>query len=113
MNGVLDSIRFTPERKALEDIMERFGLEPIISHYEQSGGLRSIRDVVLGTQVKLSRVMSPRLSALLDEAQTAVQWKPPVDLFVAAEASINAFAVYSLDDTPHIVSLTSSLVERM
>ena len=72
--------------------MERFGLEPIISHYEQSGGLRSIRDVVLGTQVKLSRVMSPRLSALLDEAQTAVQWKPPVDLFVAAEASINAFA---------------------
>jgi Zn-dependent protease with chaperone function len=104
---------FAPEREVLQQIMERFNLNQLISQFEESGGLRSYRDLFLGTQLKISPLMSPRLFELLAEVREILQFEPEVDLFILADASINAGAVYSLDEGPHIVSLTSSMVERM
>ncbi len=60
MNPVLDAMRFAPERDALNQVMTKYGLGPIMVDYEQRGGVRSMRDLVLGTQLKLSAYLSPR-----------------------------------------------------
>ena len=113
MTKMLDTMRFTPEQEKLQGIMLRFGLEPLLAHFEREGGLGSLRDYVLGTQLKLSPAIAPRMFSLLSDVRSRLHYEQPVDLFVGASHDINAFAVHSLDHAPHIVSLTSSLVERM
>ena len=109
----LDQMRFAPERQIIEHLIERFELEPILSHFEIEGGIKSIRDTILSNQLKLTRTMAPRLATALEEVCATLHYSEPVDLFVAENANINAFAVYSLDHTPHIIVLTSRLIERM
>ena len=113
MNAVLDAMRFAPEHNTLDEMMQRFGLEPILSNFEQSGGLSSMRDVVLGSNLKLSKMLSPRVFNLLADVRQRLDYQEPVDVFVSADASINAAAIYSLDETPHMIVLTSSLLERV
>src|SRR5437870_7992274 len=110
---MLDTLRFAPEREKLKALMERFRLEPLISNAERNGGLRSLRDGVLGTELKLSPAISPRIFSLLTKVRSELHYYHPIDLFVRADASINAFAIHSLERSPHIISLTSSLVEKM
>lgn len=93
--------------------MQRYGLERLIAHFEREGGLRPVRDYILGTQLKLSPEIAPRIFHLLGEVRTRLHYQAPIDLFVGADHDINAVAVYSLDQTPHIISLTSGLVEIM
>lgn len=109
---LIDRARLASEQKMLYEIIGRFGLEPILANYEEKE-LPSFRDHVLGTCLKLSSRMSPRLFALLEEVRAKLEYKEPVDLFVKADADINAYAMYSHDSFPNIVVLTSSLVERM
>jgi len=75
--------------------------------------VKSIRDGILSTHLKLTRTMAPRLFGAVDSVCRALQYGGPVDLFVTEDSNINAFAVYSLDNTPHIIVLTSRLIERM
>ncbi|MDW8345191.1 MAG: M48 family metallopeptidase [Verrucomicrobiae bacterium] len=113
MSAILDKMRFAPEKEALDSFMERFGLEPILRHFEESGGLSSFRDAILGAHLKLSPTLSPRVFELLDDVTSALGFTEPVDVFVAEDASINAVAVHALDGMPHMIVLTSSLLERM
>ena len=90
-----------------------FELEPILSHFEREGGIKSIRDRILSRQLKLTPRLAPRLATLLDEVRRALGYVEPVDLFVVESAEINALAVHSRDQMPHIISLSSRLIERM
>jgi hypothetical protein len=109
----LNQMRFAPEQQKIDALMEAFELEPILRHFEQEGGVKSIRDGILGTHLRLTSTMAPRLISDLDNVCLALQYNEPVDLFVAEDAAINAFAIYSLDSTPHVIVLTSRLIERM
>jgi uncharacterized tellurite resistance protein B-like protein len=75
--------------------------------------LRLVRDAVFETDLQISEVMSPRLFGLLNGVRSKLKFEEPVDLFVHADASINASAIYSHDELPHMIILTSSLIERM
>ena len=110
----LDEIRFSPERQLLDTLTERFGLEILIDHFVDSGGVRPLYDLVLGSQLRLTPVLAPRLCSLLDEVRAALAFDEPIELFVAQEASVNASAISALGPgQPHVLSLTSALVERM
>ena len=110
---LLDKIRLAPEQMELKAAMDRFNLGPVISKFEQTGGLRSVRDAVLATDLQISDVMSPRLFNLLHGVRSMLKFEEPINLFVHADASINASAIYSHDGLPHMIVLTSSLIERM
>ena len=112
-DGILHKMRFAPEQQAIDKLIQTFDLDPILSHFEREGGVKSIRDGILSSHLKLTSTMAPRLSTALKEACRSLEFDAPVDLFVAEDANINAYAVYSLDHTPHIIVLTSRLIERM
>lgn len=111
--GPLARIRFAPEQEKLAAVMAQFELERILMQFEQSDGMTAYRQHLLGTQVRFSETLSPRLFGLLNQVKQCIQFSARVELFVAADPMINAFAVHALDGGPHVVSLTSSLVERM
>lgn len=112
-SALLENIRYAPEKEKLAGAMAQFDIEKHLQQFEQSGEMSAFRQHILGTQMRLSATLSPRLFGLLEEVKKAIEFDAPVELFVAAEPTVNAFAVHSLDDTPHVVSLTSSLVEKM
>ena len=91
----------------LKAAVDRFNLGPVISNFEQTGGLRLVRDAVFATDLQISEVMSPRLFRLLNGVRSRLKFEEPVDLFVHADASINASAIYSHDELPHMIILTS------
>ena len=110
----LDSIRFEPEKTLVEELFERFSLEAIVLNYEQSGEGEPAREMVLSTQLRLTPLLAPRLCRLFEEVKTRLQFLEPVELFVQSNSDINGFSLHSLSaDKPHIVSLTSGMIERM
>lgn len=113
-SGLLAKIRFRSEKALSEEIFERYGLADLLRHHEESGALADTYDFILSTQLRLTPILSPRLCSLAEEVRQSLQFDQPVDLFVSPDAAVNAAAMYSLGEgRPHVLSLTSGLVERM
>ncbi len=110
--SLINQARLGPERILLYDIIGRFRLEPMLVHYEEEE-LDTVREQVLGTCLKLSTGLSPRLFTLLEQVRAKLEYHEPLDLFVEADANINAYAIHAINRSPHTVVLTSSLIERM
>jgi hypothetical protein len=114
MTTLLDTIRFPAEGQLILELFDRFGLEAIIDHYEASGQAGAHYEMVMSTQLRLTPILAPRLCSILEEVSERLDFREPIELFVEADAGVNAFALHSLSkDTPHVVSLTSGMVERM
>lgn len=111
---MLDPIRFGPERALIGELFERFGLGVLIDHFVESGGVRSMYDAVLASELRLTRMIAPRLMGLLDAAREKLAFDEPLEMFVGQDPQVNAAAMHRMsDDEPHVLSLTSALVERM
>ena len=114
MNAVLDPIRFRPEQALIDSLFERFGLDVLIDHYVETGGVRGLYEAVMASELRLTRVVAPRLVALLDRAREKLKFDEPLEMFVGQNPQVNAAAMHRIsDEEPHVVSLTSALVERM
>lgn len=110
----LDSVRFAPERDLIASLTERFGLDVLVDHFVGSGGVRSAYDEVLGSKLRLTATLAPRLIAVLDEARRTLGFSEPIELFVGQEAMVNASSMHAISPgEPHVIELTSALVERM
>lgn len=110
----LDIIRFEPEKVLIEELFERFTLEAIVQNYETSGEGEPARELVLSTQLRLTPLLAPRLCALFDEVKVRLRFEESAELFVQSHSDVNGFSLYTLTpDKPHIVSLTSGMIERM
>lgn len=114
MSSVLDPIRFGPERDLIGSLFDRFGLDVVIDHFVESGGVRSMYDAVLASELRLTRMIAPRLMDLLDAAREKLAFDEPLEMFVGQNPQVNAAAMHRISgDEPHVLSLTSALVERM
>jgi hypothetical protein len=110
----LQKIRFQPEADLINALFDRYGLEGIVQHYVASGRASSMRTMMLATQLRLTRMLSPRLHGLFKECRKTVGFDNEVELYVVNNSDINAFALHaSSENEPHIVSVTSGTVERM
>jgi hypothetical protein len=106
--------RFTGELMLLDQLNRQFGLEAIIGHHEASGGTQSTREMILSECLRITPMLSPRLCGLLKEVQSELGFHQPLELFVQANPTINAFVLHSIhEEQPHMMILTSQLVERM
>ncbi len=111
---MLDPIRFGPERDLIGSLFDRFGLDVVIDHFVESGGVRSMYDAVLASELRLTRMIAPRLMDLLDAAREKLAFDEPLEMFVGQNPQVNAAAMHRMSgDEPHVLSLTSALVERM
>jgi uncharacterized tellurite resistance protein B-like protein len=111
---LLANIRFEPERALLETLFARYGLDVLIDHFVESGGARPMYDLILGSHLRLTPLLAPRLVSLLDEVKQTLGFEEPIELFVGQDAEVNAGAMPALGaDLPHVITLTSALVERM
>lgn len=110
----LAPIRFSHEKALIDGLFERFGLEVLINHFVDSGGVRSAYDAVLGEKLRLTPLLAPRLTGLLEEARKVLGFDEALELFVGQDPVVNASAMHAIGpNEPHVLELTSALVERM
>jgi uncharacterized tellurite resistance protein B-like protein len=108
----MDAARLDAERALRDTLVDRYGLEALLQHFEGVGGVRSIHDALLSTQLRLTALLAPRLWGLLEDVRHTLGFNEPVQLFVRGDAELNAFALHAAGPgQPHVVSLTSGLVE--
>ena len=102
-NSLIHSIRFGPEKDLIDDIVGRFQLEAVLQQFETSDRIMSFYDEILGSQLRLTPVLAPRLCSLLEEAREKTGFQERVDLFVVEDAEIQAYAVPSTaEDAPSL-----------
>jgi hypothetical protein len=111
--SLLDHLRYPREEQLLALLFDRFGLDALVDHHLESGEANPWREVLLGSQLRLTPLLSPRLFGLLGEVVAILGFEEPVDLFVAPSAEINAFSIHGFGGHPHAISLHSGLIERM
>ena len=110
----LDCVRFSVERDLIELLYERYGLEDVLRRFFEQEPSAPWYELVVSQQVRLTPLIAPRLTGLLDTVCKRVDFDEPVELFVEPSADINGFALHAVSSgKPHVVSLTSGLVERM
>lgn len=110
----LTPIRFGHEKTLIDGLFARFGLEVLIDHFVSSGGVRSAYDAILGEKLRLTPLLAPRLVGLLDEVRKTLAFDEPLELFVGQDPVVNASAMHAISASePHVLELTSALVERM
>ncbi|MCP4675316.1 MAG: M48 family metalloprotease [Deltaproteobacteria bacterium] len=110
----LDKYRFAPEKDLLEELFERYELDTPVQHYLETGELTTHVQAVWSEQLHISDTLSPRLCSLLDEVKQSLKFEDDVDLFVAAAPELNAFTIPGLtEESDHVISMTSGIVERM
>ncbi|MFT7518902.1 MAG: Zn-dependent protease with chaperone function [Kiritimatiellia bacterium] len=112
-NSPLSRIRYAPERTLIELLFERYGLEDVLRRYLERQTSAPWYELVTSSQVRLTPLIAPRLTGLLAEVKAELGFDEPIDLFVEPSAEINGFALHAIQERPHIVSVTSGLVERM
>ncbi len=113
MTALMERIRYQPEQTLIQELFERYDLAELIAHHEAEAGAAA-HEYVLGTQLRLTPILAPRLVGLLQEVKERLDFDEDTELFVQADASVNAFAIHTLaEGLPHMVSMTSGLVELM
>ena len=109
----LNRIRFGPERDLIDLLFDRFGLAAILDHFETAGEVIPYWEYILGTQLRLTPLLAPRLIDLLTEVCARLGFTEPIDLFVQESSEINGFSLHSMRGRPHVISVNSGMVERM
>lgn len=110
----LDCVRFSTERELIELLYDRYGLDEVLRRYLEQQTAAPWYEMVVTRQMRLSPLIAPRLTGLLDTVRTKLDFEEPVELFVEPNAAINGFALHRISEKkPHVISVTSGLVERM
>jgi Zn-dependent protease with chaperone function len=110
----LDRVRFSTERELIDLLYERYGLDEVLRRFFEQQPSAPWYELVVSQQVRLTPLIAPRLTGLLDEVCQRLDFDEPVELFVEPSADINGFALHRISTgKPHVISLTSGLVERM
>jgi len=112
MARAFEELRFKPEHQLIDELFDRFGIEDLIRHYEKEQAGPHY-EYVMSSQLQLTPLLAPRLCGLLDQVCEGLDFAEPLELYVASDPNVNAFALHSLgEDQPHVLSVTSGLVER-
>lgn len=111
-----EHIRVDAERVFTDDIARLFNadvLEPIIREAQVESKENPYLAVLRGHSFKVSAELAPRIHAVCRTVLERLQFTENVEFFIESSASLNCGAMHRLeDDQPHLVVMTSALVER-
>jgi uncharacterized tellurite resistance protein B-like protein len=111
-----EHIRVDAERIFTDDIARLFNadvLEPIIREAQVESQDNPMLAVLRGHSFKVTAELAPRIHAVCSTVLERLQFTEAVEFFIESSANLNGGAMHRLeDDQPHLIVLTSGLIER-
>jgi len=111
-----ERIRVAQEKEFSEELRLLFNadiIEGIIREGKVESGENWMLAAMHGHGLKISAALAPRVHAICQAVESALQFDEPVEYFVHGDPSLNCSAMpRSEDDQPHLVIINSGLLER-
>jgi hypothetical protein len=111
-----ESIRVQREKEFSEELRRLFNadvIEGIIREGEVEGRENYLLAAMHGHGLKITEALAPRVHAICEQVEAALEFTEPVEYFVQGDSSLNCVAApRTRDDQPHLVIINSGLLER-
>ncbi len=113
---IYETVRVHREKEFSEELRGLFNadvIEGVIRESEEPGRENYLLAAMHGHGLKITAALAPRVYAICEQVQAALEFAEPVEFFVHSDSSLNCSAVPRRDDSqPHLVIINSGLLER-
>lgn len=111
-NNKLDyeALRFEGELDMVRVLEEGYALSNYYDIFDNEDDVTETMNIMIANTVQLNNVLAPRLYNICKEISDYLKFNEPIRFFLASSPEVNAFSVSGFGFQPHIICLTSSLV---
>ncbi len=113
MNLKYDSLRFEGETVLVKILEDDFAIKNYYDIFENKDELKQIVNQLLSDSVKLNQIIAPRLYDICEEAKKIINFTEEIDFYIISSIEVNAFSINGFSYVPHMICLTSSLVQLL
>lgn len=103
-------LRFQGELEVKQILEEDFALSNYYDVFDREDEVIEATNMMLSNTVKLNKLMAPRLYNICEEIAAYFDYQDEISFYLASSPEVNAFSLNGFGFEPHIICLTSSLV---
>lgn len=108
-----DLLRFEGETVLVKILEDDFAIKNYYDIFENKDELKQIVNQLLSDSVKLNQIIAPRLYDICEEAKKIINFTEDIDFYIISSIEVNAFSINGFGYVPHMICLTSSLVQLL
>ena len=106
-------LRFHGEQNLVKLLEEDFALKNYYDIFENKEELKQIVSQLLSDSVRLNKIIAPRLYNICKKASQILQFNEAIEFYIVSSIEVNAFSINGFGFVPHMICLTSSLVQLL
>jgi Zn-dependent protease with chaperone function len=107
------NLRFESEKTLVKILEEDFAIKNYYDIFENKDELKQIVSQLLSDSVKLNHIIAPRLYNICEKAKKILNFNEEIDFFIISSIEVNAFSINGFTYVPHMICLTSALVQLL
>jgi len=105
-------LRFYEEARLVKILEEDFSLKNYYDIFDNEEELKNVQNSMLSKGVKLNKVIAPRLYQICNAVKQKLNYNEEIDFYIVHDVYFNAFSINGFGYVPHMIALTSSLVQN-
>lgn len=107
------NLRYESEKTLVKILEEDFAIKNYYDIFENKDELKQIVNQLLSDSVKLNQIIAPRLYNICEKAKAVLGFNEEIDFFIISSIEVNAFSINGFTYVPHMICLTSALVQLL
>ncbi len=108
-----EALRFSGEVEMVKVLEQGYALSNYYDIFDNEDDVTETTNTMIANTVQLNEVLAPRLYNICREISDYLKFDEPISFFLASSPEVNAFSVSGFGFEPHIICLTSSLVNMV
>jgi len=105
-----EALRFEGELEMKKILEDDYALSNYYDIFDKEDEVIEATNTMLTNTVKLNNLMAPRLYSICEEITKYLEYDEEISFYLASSPEVNAFSLNGFGFEPHIICLTSSLV---
>lgn len=108
-----EALRFSGEIEMEKVLEEDYALNNYYDIFDNESDVLETTNSMVANSVQLNSILAPRLYNICREISDYLEFHEKVDFYLASSHEVNAFSINGFGFAPHIICLTSSLVNMI
>ena len=106
-------LRYKAEAEIDRVLEEDFSMAQYYDIFDDKDDLESFTNEMLSNNVLLSPAIAPRIYTICNEIKQKLGFDEQIDFYLQSNTEVNAFSLNGFGMVPHIISITSALIQLM
>ena len=104
-------LRFDEETNLVKVLEDDFAFKNYYGIFENEDELTNVVNSLLSRGIQLNKIIAPRLYQICSDVKKTIDFDEDIDFYIISDVEFNAFSINGFNYVPHIICLTSSLVQ--